>query len=618
MDLTHRLFSLRPKNKAAEVIRKQNLDIASDMMMEVALDFGHFQSKTTDKNNGCIATIGCHPDADIAIPGDGTTVFDLRLEFWVLDNAYVKFVDKSSNVSCRVYGGENGDRNFLCVNCRQALSSDRLCRIEFQIGESEWADFDIIWQYRPSLASALEARRNAVLPRRQPQYAVATRSTAIARYSWSSRPLGSGKFGVVYRVKDQATNQLYAVKVQPGSNEVRREIETLKNIRRHPNVVRFHGTNCSYGYECFKYELNKGPPGVHIFMDLMEGSLHDMVYTKMRPMQLNDHALAIQVYHDVLKGLDYIHSKGFIHRDLKPANILWTLRDGQPSFCIADFGVSNAQSLAKSLCGTPMFLAPEYEFRCPQTPAVDLWALLITIFWTANFYGFRDITWKSNEQRLLWVAELAQRRWNDLGRVQELVVLDPKDRATASQMLVKVFDGNGLTTKRSDVPELPTVCAPEIKRPREGMPIEEMTPGNHIFTRLAEWPDNKGNAQVVNEQFGSGGGIIAAPVRRTRKPGGKGSIDCPRRPVAIAGQPLVTMQRAPETKRLVIRKAVAVAGQHRVTKQRAPATKRLGIRKKFARGIRSQAKRRSTAGAWFRHFTADPWVLSRFASPERR
>ncbi|KAM3554295.1 hypothetical protein MY1884_006206 [Beauveria asiatica] len=555
MDLTHRLFSLRPRNKAADVILKQNLDIASAMMMEDALDFGHFQSKTTDKNNGCIATLGRHPDADIAIPGDGTTVFDLRLEFLVLNNAHVK----------------------------------------------------------PSLTSALEARRNAVLPRRQlemahvqqllvtdpkperqrlPPYAVATRST------WSSRPLGSGKFGVVYRVKGQETNQLYAVKVQPDSNEVRR------------------------------------PPGVHIFMDLMEGSLHDMVNTKRRPMQLNDDALAIQVYHDVLKGLDYIHSKGFIHRDLKPANILWTLRDGQPSFCIADFGVSNAQSLAKCLCGTPMFLAPEYEFRCPQTPAVDLWALLMTIIWTANLYNFRAITWKSNVQRLLWVVELAERRWNDLGPVQELVVLDPKDRATASQMLVKVFGGNGLTTRRTDVPELSTVWAPEIRRPREGVswlhqlvrpanlpaqkPIEEMTPGNHIFTRLAEWPDNKGNAQVVNEQFGSGGGIMVAPVRRTRKPGGKGSIDCPRRPVAIAGQARVMMQRAPETKRLVIRKAVAVAGQARVTKQRAPATKRLGIRKRFARGIRSQAKRWSTAGAWFRHFAADPWVLSRFASPERR
>ncbi|OAA48971.1 Protein kinase-like domain protein [Beauveria brongniartii RCEF 3172] len=598
MDLTHRLFSLRPRNAEAGDVLHRHADIVSPLMEEDALDFGHFKSNANGENNRCIATLGSQPAADILVPKKGTSASDVQCEFLVSNDNCIEFVDKSSNVSCRVYGGENGDISFLSSNCRQAYSSSRLCRIEFKIDQSNWADFDIIWHHRPSLASALEARRNAeLLPRTQPPmadtqvmpatdlkpesqrlppYVADTSPTRVARYERDARPLGRGNFGVVFRVKDPKTNQFYAVKEQPGSKEVKREIEILKSLRRHPNIVRFHR------YEYFNHdELYKEPPVVHIFMDLMEGSLYDMVEQKRCPVQLDDDGLARVVYHNVLKGLDYMHSKGFIHRDLKPANILWTLRNGKLSFCIADFGVSNSQSLAKSTCGTPIFTAPEYTFRCPQTTAMDLWSLFITVLWTANLDDFRAITWQNNDDRLLWVASLAKRRWNDLAAVQELVVLDPKDRATASQMLVKGFGGKGLTTRRKDVPKLPTVMAPEIKSPSTGVvwlhqlvrpgdmpaqePIDEKVPGIHIFTRLAIWTVNKEkNVQVVNEQFESGGGIIVAPE-------GKVSRDCPRSPVA---------------------------GQPRVTKHKAAATKRLVIRAAVVRGIRCQTKGRPASGAW--------------------
>ncbi|KAM3503610.1 hypothetical protein MY10362_004082 [Beauveria mimosiformis] len=590
--LTHRLFSLRPRNHEADDVLRQNEDIVTLVMMEKAIDFGHFEPNLKGENNSCIATLGSHPGADIPVPKEGPRASDIQCEFLVSNDNCIELVDKSSNVSCRVYGGANGDVNFLSDNRRHAYSSSPFCRIEFNIGQSNWADFDIVWQYGPSLASTLEARRNAVLPprnrdpddtkdpkpqsQRLPRYAADTSPTRVARYEFDNRPLGRGQFGVVYRVKDRKTNQLYAVKVQPHSKEVKREIETLKSLRRHPNIVHFHD------------ELYK-PHVVHIFMDLMRGSLDDMVQQKTCPVQLDDDNLAGVVYHNVLKGLDYMHSKGFIHRDLKPANILWTLRNDKLSFAIADFGVSNSQSLAKSVCGTPIYIAPEYRFLCPQTTAMDLWSLLMTILWTANLDNFRAITWQNHDDCFLWVASLAQRRWNDLRAVQELVVLDPKDRATASQMLVKVFGGKSLTTRRKNVPKLPTVMAPETKIPRRGVvwlhqlvrpagmparqPIDEKTPGTHIFTRLAMWSVNKEkNVQVVNERFRNGGGIMVAPQ-------GKVSKGCPRSPAA---------------------------GQLRVTKHKAAAKRRLVIRKALVRGIRCQTKRRPAGGAWFEQLQQKP------------
>ncbi|KAM3522431.1 hypothetical protein NHJ13051_005680 [Beauveria bassiana] len=129
-------------------------------MLENALDIGHFKSNATHENACCIATLSPDPNADIAVPGDGTTVSNLQYEFLILDDTRIEFVDKSSLGSSPVRGSGNSKREY---------SNDQLCKIEFKIDQSNWAKFDIIWglQFGTSLPSALEARRNAVLPPRR-------------------------------------------------------------------------------------------------------------------------------------------------------------------------------------------------------------------------------------------------------------------------------------------------------------------------------------------------------------------------------------------------------------------------------------------------------------------
>lgn len=41
-----------------------------------------------------------------------------------------------------------------------------------------------------------------------------------------------------------------------------------------------------------------------------------------QPKKIYDLKTAIKVMADVIRGLEMIHSKGFIHRDIKPENIL--------------------------------------------------------------------------------------------------------------------------------------------------------------------------------------------------------------------------------------------------------------------------------------------------------
>ena len=77
----------------------------------------------------------------------------------------------------------------------------------------------------------------------------------------------------------------------------------------------------------------------------------------------------LQLFGRVCRGVQHAHQKGVIHRDLKPSNVLVTLKDGEPTPKIIDFGIAKATgggltdrtlvTLHGQMVGTPTYMSPE-------------------------------------------------------------------------------------------------------------------------------------------------------------------------------------------------------------------------------------------------------------------
>ncbi len=78
---------------------------------------------------------------------------------------------------------------------------------------------------------------------------------------------------------------------------------------------------------------------------------------------------------ELASGLQYLHSYDIMHRDLKPQNLLIT-EDGHLK--LGDFGFARSlprDDMAATLCGSPLYMAPEVLSRQRYDAKCDLWSV---------------------------------------------------------------------------------------------------------------------------------------------------------------------------------------------------------------------------------------------------
>jgi WNK lysine deficient protein kinase len=181
--------------------------------------------------------------------------------------------------------------------------------------------------------------------------------------------VGRGSFKTVFRGLDSHTGvavawcELLDKKVNKAERQrFREEAEMLKKLQ-HPNIVRF--------YNYWETTIAKKKSLVLITELMLSGTLKSYL---RRFKKINQKVLRSWC-RQILKGLAFLHSRSppIIHRDLKCDNIFITGTTG--SVKIGDLGLATLKnrSYAKSVIGTPEFMAPEmYEEHYDE--AVDVYA----------------------------------------------------------------------------------------------------------------------------------------------------------------------------------------------------------------------------------------------------
>lgn len=183
--------------------------------------------------------------------------------------------------------------------------------------------------------------------------------------------------------------------------------------------------------------------GVEIFTDLKDGNLDDLIEDdKMTKTRLNN------VLYHVLQALDFLANQNLIHRDVKPENIFYIDRDGNCRFQLGDFGLCNSVVTARTFVGSLMFMAPEVtaDSSMLQTPKIDVWSLFVTMAYTMDVAGYRT---KSLQTRAQFIdTAQAAAGMDQLKPLASMAIIDPGKRASAAQMLVRIYGGQGLSTPR--------------------------------------------------------------------------------------------------------------------------------------------------------------------------
>lgn len=167
--------------------------------------------------------------------------------------------------------------------------------------------------------------------------------------------IARGAMGIIYKVRHQDLDQIYALKAIVSLGEDPKE--TLARFYREAKM----SAKLRHPYIVQITDFGKIGAQPYLVMEYVEGKTLEEWIEQKQKLPLKE---ALSFMRKILQGLHYAHTEGVLHRDLKPSNIFIT-SEGLPK--IGDFGLAKdlqTQTQAQltydgEILGTPAYMAPE-------------------------------------------------------------------------------------------------------------------------------------------------------------------------------------------------------------------------------------------------------------------
>lgn len=188
-----------------------------------------------------------------------------------------------------------------------------------------------------------------------------------------SNKLGEGTYSSVCLGRNIQNGEYVAIKKivktnlsSHGLQMLISEIAISKEITKfsHPNIV-----TC--------YDVIDDIDVIYIVMEYCKNGDFS-TFLKKKPMRYD----YIKYYfNQIVDGLKYLHEHNIIHRDIKPKNIL--VSDDKKTIKICDFGFARYSDGLKrilTVCGSPLYMAPEIYKKTGYSDIVDVWSLGLILY----------------------------------------------------------------------------------------------------------------------------------------------------------------------------------------------------------------------------------------------
>uniref|UniRef100_A0A1D1ZEE2 Serine/threonine-protein kinase ATG1 n=1 Tax=Anthurium amnicola TaxID=1678845 RepID=A0A1D1ZEE2_9ARAE len=185
--------------------------------------------------------------------------------------------------------------------------------------------------------------------------------------------IGRGSFSDVWLARNRVRGTEVAVKeiaMERLSKKLQEsllsEIVILKKIN-HPNIIAL-------------LDIIEFPKTIYIILEYCRGG--DLSMYIQRHGRVPE-AIAKHFMQQLAMGLQVLRTHNLIHRDLKPQNLLLSSNDDNSALKIADFGFARPlqpRGLAETLCGSPLYMAPEIMQLQKYDAKADLWSVGVILF----------------------------------------------------------------------------------------------------------------------------------------------------------------------------------------------------------------------------------------------
>ncbi|KAK3254883.1 hypothetical protein CYMTET_35919, partial [Cymbomonas tetramitiformis] len=220
------------------------------------------------------------------------------------------------------------------------------------------------------------------------------------------------------------------------------EISVLRRAR-HPNIIEL-------------VDIKKSAGKIYLVMEFCAGG--DLsLYIRKHGRACE--SVARHFMEQLRAGLQVLRANNLIHRDLKPQNLLLTADSAQATLKIADFGFARSiqpQGLAETLCGSPLYMAPEI-LQCQRYDAkADLWSVGAILF---EIVSARPPFGGSNHLQLLRNIERTEARLPEpvasalsgdcLDLIKQLLRRNPVERLSFEDFFCHPFMASGSPSVKS-------------------------------------------------------------------------------------------------------------------------------------------------------------------------